>query len=542
MISQAYSYPLLIKQLLITPLAHAPQQEIVYRDQVRYNYLALRQRIGRLANALSKLGAKHGSTVAIMDWDSHRYLECYFAVPMMGAILQTVNVRMSPEQILYTLNHAGADVLVVHHEFVPIVQQIKDKLDSVKTFIFIQDGDGTATAASYFSGEYEALINQTSGNFEFPDFDEDTRATTFYTTGTTGDPKGVYFSHKQLVIHTLATMAGICSPASGQRFHNEDVYMPITPMFHVHAWGYPYVATLMGVKQVYPGRYDADALVGLIRDEGVTFSHCVPTILRMLLNAQSAKHTDFSRWKVMVGGSAMPQALCKEGLALGIDIFAAYGMSETCPMVSIAQLKPGFDGTPEEALNLRCKTGRGIPLVQLSIVDTDMKEVPRDGKATGELVLRAPWLTQGYFKNAETSKELWRGGYLHTQDIGNIDPDGYLQITDRLKDVIKSGGEWISTIELENLISQHPAVGESAVFGIKDAKWGERPLALIVLRPGAAVSEEEIKAHLQTFVDNGHIPRYAIPHTVQIVSAIAKTSVGKINKKQLRQDFDPAGK
>jgi len=308
-------------------------------------------------------------------------------------------------------------------------------------------------------------------------------------------------------------------------------------MFHVHAWGFPYVATLMGVKQVYPGRYDPDALADLIGAEGVTFSHCVPTILQMLLNAKSADATDFSRWKVVIGGAALPQGLAKQALDRGIDVFAGYGMSETCPIVAAVHLKPDFDATSENELSVRCKTGLPIPLVELRIVDEDMNEVAHDGKASGELVARAPWLTQGYFKNPAASNDLWRGGYMHTQDIATIDSEGYVQITDRLKDVIKSGGEWISSLELENLISQHPAVSETAVFGVKDEKWGERPAALVVVRKGAAVTGDEIKNHLKSYADAGVISRYALPQSVRIVDEIDKTSVGKINKKLLRERY-----
>src|SRR3989454_7006267 len=300
----AYDYPLLIKQLLYTPLATAPEQEIVYRDISRYTYRTLRQRIGRLATGLAALGVKPGDTVAVMDWDSHRYLESYFAVPMMGAVLQTVNIRLSPEQILYTLNHARADVMLVHSDFVSVLEGIKDKLETVRKFVLIADREEKVPSSMPTASEYEAMVAAGSPEFAFPDFDESTRATTFYTTGTTGLPKGVYFSHRQLVLHTIAAMAALSSPASKQRFHRGDVYMPITPMFHVHAWGMPYVATAMGTKQVYPGRYLPDMLLALIQREQVTFSHCVPTILHMMLSSPASQNIDLSGWKVVIGGVA----------------------------------------------------------------------------------------------------------------------------------------------------------------------------------------------------------------------------------------------
>ena len=535
----AYGYPLLIKQLLHTPLAVCPEQEIVYREQKRYDYWTLRHRIGQLASGLQSLGIEPGDTVAVMDWDSHRYLESYFAVPMMGAVLLTVNVRLSPEQIAYTLSHSGAKALVINAEFLPVLLSIRGRLDNVDRFVLIDDS-GASELPAGFAEEYEALLAAASPDFAFPDFDENTRATTFYTTGTTGAPKGVYFSHRQLVLHTLATMAALSSAPKQGRIDRDDVYMPITPMFHVHAWGMPYVATLLGLKQVYPGRYVPDALLELIGREKVTFSHCVPTIMHMLLSSPAAKGVDLRGWKVIIGGSALPRGLAQTAVERGIDIFTGYGMSETCPVMTIAQLKTPMLDDPARALDVRTKTGLPIPLVDLRIVDPEMHDVAHDGKTPGEIVVRAPWLTQGYWKNPEASEALWEGGYLHTNDIGVIDSDGYLQVTDRIKDVIKTGGEWVSSLEVESLISRHPAVGEVAVIGVRDAKWGERPLALIVLKAGETTDDAAIKKHLSEFVSSGAISKYAVPQSVVFVDAIDKTSVGKINKKVLREKYESA--
>jgi fatty-acyl-CoA synthase len=534
----AYAYPLLIKQLLHAPMAHARTQEIVYRDLRRHSYAEFRLRIARLANALRALGIAHGDTVAVMDWDSHRYLEAYFAVPMMGATLMTVNVRLSNEQIAYTLNHSAAKLVLINAEFVPVLDAISDKLTSAQAFVLLSDE--AAVPNAIYAGEYESLLAQAGSDFEFPDFDENTRATVFYTTGTTGLPKGVSFSHRQLVLHTLATMGFMAASAPGQSFRRDDVYMPITPMFHVHAWGLPYVATAMGVKQVYPGRYEPKTLLELRRAEGVTYSHCVPTILQMLLAVPAAEAGDLHGWKMVIGGAALPKALCRAALERGIDVWAGYGMSETCPMLTNAQLKPhGATLTLDDEVAIRCKSGLPAPLVELRIVDGDMQPLPNDGQATGEIVVRAPWLTQAYHDNPAASEVLWEGGYLHTQDIGGIDEEGYLQITDRLKDVIKSGGEWISSIAIEDLLLQHAAVAETAVFSIKDDKWGERPIALVVAKPGRAdeVNEAALKAHLQQFVASGLISKFAIPATIHCVEAIAKTSVGKINKRALREQY-----
>lgn len=542
--STAYAYPLLIKQLWHAPLLRWPDQEIVYRELKRYTYRDLRERVGRLASALTALGTAFGDTVAVMDWDSNRYLEAFYAVPMMGSVLQTVNVRLSPEQILYTLNHAGAKVLMVHTDFLPILDEIVPRLKTVKHLVFMRD-DGQATPAQPgFAGEYETLLAQASADYDFPDFDENTRATTFYTTGTTGDPKGVFFSHRQLVLHTITGMAALAAPASGQRFHRGDVYMPITPMFHVHAWGLPYIALQLGVKQVYPGRYLPDALLDLIRHEGVTFSHCVPTILQMLLSAPKAQEVDLHGWKVVIGGSALPLGLANAARERGIDLFGGYGMSETGPILTLAQLDPRLDlASPEDELHFRCKAGAPIPLVDMRTVDEHMRDVPLDGATAGEVIVRAPWLTQGYLGNPAASEQLWEDGYLHTQDIGYFER-GYLKVTDRIKDVIKTGGEWVSSVQIEDLLSQHPAVAETAVFAVKDERWGERPMALVVLKPGQTASEDDFKVHLTRFSEQGVISRYAVPVQVLLVDAIDKTSVGKLEKKRLRAKYaavqDPA--
>jgi len=536
----AYDYPLLIKHLLHTPRAHAPDQEIVYRDLVRYTYRDLFARLGRLANTLQGLGVKPGNTVAMLDWDSHRYLECFLAVPMMGAVLHTVNVRLSPEQILYTINHAEDDILLVNAEFVPLLEPLRDRIERPVQFVLLNDEPLPPSTVLPFAGEYEELLAKSSPEFTFPDFDERTRATTFYTTGTTGLPKGVYFSHRQLVLHTLAAMAALASAPSQGRFHRGDVYMPITPMFHVHAWGLPYVATTMGVKQVYPGRYAPDTLLGLIAKENVTFSHCVPTILHMMMASPASAGTDLSRWKVVIGGAALPKALCRAALDRGIDIFTGYGMSETCPILTLAQLQPNMVGLDAPAqVDVRCKTGLPLPLVDLRVVDETMADVAHDGKATGEIVARTPWLTQGYLKDPASSQQLWAGGYLHTADVANVDSRGYVQICDRIKDVIKTGGEWISSLEIEDIIGHHPGVSEVAVIGCPDDKWGERPMALVVAKPDwdGKLAAQDLRDRVQEYAGKGVLSRWAVPDQVRFIPTIDKTSVGKIDKRTLRQKY-----
>ncbi|MFL9878945.1 fatty acid--CoA ligase [Herbaspirillum rhizosphaerae] len=537
---EAYGYPLLIKQLLHSSLATAPDQEIVYgiANQRRHTYTDLYERIQRLGNMLRELGLQPGNTVAVMDWDSHRYLECFFAIPMLGYVLQTVNVRLSPEQIAYTLNHAQADVLLVNSDFMPVLKQIRGELTTLTRCVLITDDNTPAPRGPGFAGEYEELLAQASPKCDFPDFNENARATTFYTTGTTGMPKGVYFSHRQLVLHTLAVTAGLALAPQQGRLHRDDVYMPLTPMFHVHAWGLPYVATMAGLKQVYPGRYVPDTILKLIETEKVTFSHCVPTILHMVLSAPTAKDVDLSKWKMIIGGSAMTSALAQTARERGIDVFTGYGMSETCPILSLAHVPTAELGT-EQDLATRVKTGRPLPLVTLRTVDGDMNDCPHDGKSTGEVVVRAPWLTQGYLHNPEASKDLWEGGWLHTEDIGNIDSRGYLQVTDRIKDVIKTGGEWVSSLEIEEIIARHPAVAETAVIGIKDAKWGERPVALVVLKAGQAaeVTVDDIRKLVLAAAEDGLISKYGVPDRIEFVSELARTSVGKLNKRVMREQY-----
>jgi fatty-acyl-CoA synthase len=537
----AYAYPLLIKQLLHTPLATAPEQEITYQGKLRYTYRTLYERLGRLANALSGLGLEAGQTVAMMDWDSHRYLECFFAVPMMGAVLQTVNVRLSAEQILYTLNHARADVLLINREFLPLLAPIAARLETVRHFVLIDDEQTPLEASLRFAGEYEALLAASAAAFDFPDFDENAQATVFYTTGTTGQPKGVYFSHRQLVLHTLGVATCVGSAPTHGRLHRDDVYMPITPMFHVHAWGFPYVATLLGLKQVYPGRYLPATLLQLIRDEQVSFSHCVPSIMQMLLSHPGSDAIDLSRWKVLVGGSAMSPALARASLKRGIDVLTGYGMSETCPVLTIAHLESeDLLAGPEQQAVLRCKTGRPLPLVDLRVVSENMAELAHDGETTGEVVARAPWLTQGYLEAPAASEDLWGGGYLHTQDIGHIDARGYLKITDRIKDVIKTAGEWTSSLQLEDVVAQHEAVQEVAVIGLPDEKWGERPLALVVLKPEfeGQISEHVMRNFAAHLVESTGISRHGVLLQVRFVKALSKTSVGKINKREMRAAYD----
>ncbi len=534
----SYDYQLLIKHIFGRAMDWAPEQQIVYRDKFSYNYKELNKRVRRLANLLTGMGVKKGDVVAVMDWDSPRYLEHYFAVPMIGAVLHTVNIRLSPEQMLYTINHAEDKILVVHKDFSPLIKALAPNFETVKKIIYIDDGDKDFKPEFDTVGEYEQLLKRESDEFDFPEFSERTIATLFYTTGTTGNPKGVYFTHRQLVLHTITEMAALNAVREPVTFSADDVYMPLTPMFHVHAWGIPYMATWMGVKQVYPGRYD-EMIVKLLLTHKVTISHCVPTILQMVVGNPETEKFDFSNWKVVIGGAALSKGLAQMAYKRKIKVMTGYGMSETAPLLTLANLKPGMKNlTEDQEIDVVTRTGFPVPFVEMKIVDENGNEMPRN--EVGEIVVRAPWLTKGYYKLEEKSKELWRNGWLHTGDIAYRDDEGYFKITDRLKDVIKTGGEWISSLELESMISQCKAVKQVAVIGVPDEKWGERPVAIVVVNNASDSDSagESCKNTLQTFVEAGRIEKWAIPDKFIVVDEIPKTSVGKIDKKLLRKMYE----
>lgn len=535
---------MLIKTLLAQSLKYEPNREIVYRDLFRMNYHTFNKRVRQLANLFRHLGIDAGDTVAVLDWDSHRYLECFFAVPGIGAILHTINVRLSPAQILYTMNHAEDTIVLVHEDFLPIIDALKSQLTTVKTYVVISDKAYTDPASVVvpdgFSGEYESLLAGQSDQYDFPDWDENSWATTFYTTGTTGNPKGVYFSQRQLFLHSMGLMALTAAYEAVPFKAAQDVYMPITPMFHVHAWGFPFLATMLSAKQVYPGRYEPEMLLKLILKEGVTFSHCVPTIMSMLVNSPAAKQfqAQLSRWKVIIGGSALTKGLAKAAADLGIELFQGYGMSETAPMMSLTYMNEVERKlSPDEQVEYRTRAGRVAPFVEMRLMDDEGNFVPHDGYSLGEVVARGPWMTQGYYKEAEKGEELWRGGWLHTGDVASITPDHWVQIADRTKDVIKTGGEWISSLEIEDLLSQQDGVGEAAVVGLPDEKWGERPYALIVAKAGADVSTEGIRAALQAKAERGELNKWYVPDRIVLVAEIPKTSVGKLDKKRIRVEM-----
>ena len=532
----AFACPLGIKRILDHCTRLEPDREIVYRDRVHYNYFELRKRVARLANVFRNLGLNGGETIAVMDYDSHRYLESFFAIPMTGHVIHTINWRLSPAQILYTINHAEDVVILAHADFMPLLNQLSGQFTTVRHVIVAAEDAPMPETLLPVAGEYEELLASASDEYSFEDFDEDAVATTFYTTGTTGNPKGVFFTHRQIVLHTLALAIQVSSLARSGKVDNADVYMPLTPFFHVHAWGFPFVATLLNMKQVYVGKFEPEMTLKLFLTHQPTISHCVPTILQMFVGHPAVQQVDLSRWKVLIGGSALPKTLAKAALARGIEVSIGYGMSETCPLLSGSYLSRAEQATldPDAEVEARIRAGAPAVLVDLRVVDEAGQDVPLDDETMGEVVVRAPWLTQGYFKEPEKSEELWRDGWLHTGDVATMNARRSIKIADRIKDVIKTGGEWVSSIDLESLIGLHPAVQEVAVVSIPDAKWGERPHASIVLKLGYQATAEDIKAHLKPFVEDGTINNWTVPDSMAFVEAIPKTSVGKMDKKVIR--------
>lgn len=532
------SYPLTISTLLRQTTYRRSTAEIVY-GKTRYSWSKLYDRVSGIASGLSSMGVERSTRVAVVDIDTNRYLEAYYAIPMMGAVLHTVNVRLPPEQIAYTIMHAEDEVVMVRDEFLPIAQKIAPQLKSVKGIVTMSD-TGSAPSSFFQNTRFYEDLATSDSHFDFPELDENTLATLFYTSGTTGLPKGVTFTHRQLVLHTLGIASGLAD--SEVKLNSSDVLMPLVPFFHVHGWGLPYLAGMWGMKIVLAGRYDAKNILENLRVEKVTSSDMVPTVLNLVLNYPGVGEyrEALSRWKVIVGGSALPKQLAVAAKKLGITVMSGYGLSETAPVLTLGTPKDEFRNLHEDELldRVLLQAGVPIPLVEIRVVDQNMKDVPRDSKTLGEVIVRAPWTTEGYYKEPEQSERLWTGGWLHTGDLAALDERGTLMIKDRLKDVVKSGGEWISSLLLEDLLMHHRAVLESAVIGARDQKWGERPVAIVFLKQGMSASEDELKAHLNSFVDEGKIAKFWLPEKiVTSPTPLPKTSTGKLDKKPLREAY-----
>ena len=493
-------------------------------ERTRILFADLAQRADRLCRALDGLGVKPGDRVATFAWNTPQHLEAYLAVPCMGAVLHTLNVRLFPDQLAFIVGHADDSVVLVDDSLVPVLEELAPRLDTVRHYVVMGDGDAGSLPDAI---RYEELLAAQEPGYDYPALDDRQAAGLCYTSGTTGNPKGVLYSHRSNVLHAM----GQCMTDSiGVR--SDDRVMPVVPMFHANAWGIPYGSALTGADLVMPGRdLSAPALAELIAAERVTVSAAVPTIWMDLLRHADEHRPDLSSLRLVVcGGSAVPLSLMQQFEERhGVPILQAWGMTETSPLGSVARPPAAAEG--EEHWRYRATAGRPAPLVEARLVRDGGEEVAWDGKSTGELEVRGPWVARAYYRD-EGGEEKFDEGWLRTGDIAAIDENGYIMISDRAKDVIKSGGEWISSVELENEIMAHPAVKEAAVIARPDERWGERPLACVVPEEGEELTLEELREHLSS-----RVAKWWLPDQLAIVDEVPKTSVGKFDKKVLRREL-----
>lgn len=510
------------EKLIISRTSEATTHRIPYKDYV------LRTR--RLADALAKLGVTRGTKVGTFAWNHHRHLEAYFAIPCSGAILHTINIRLAPEHIVYIINHAEDEVILIDDNLFPLFEKALPHLKTVKHIIVM--GDSMEAPNSDFPNvySYEALLAEADETFRFPDdLDERMPAGLCYTSATTGMPKGVVYSHRSIVLHSLAL--GL---AESFAIKESDVALPIVPMFHVNAWGFPFACVNFGITQVLPGPlFTPSLLLDLTEQENVTIAAGVPTIWLGVLAEQEHSPRDLSSVRLIIsGGSAAPKGLIQAyNEKLGVRFVNAYGMTETSPLVTMSQpLSTMADYTKEELLDLAVTQGLTVSLIETEIVNEN-GPVPWDGETMGELRIRGPWIASEYYKD-ERTQEAFRDGWLYTGDIAVQTREGYIKITDRTKDLIKSGGEWISSVDLENALMSHPAVFEAAVIAVPHPKWQERPLACVVLKPDVTVEKEA----LIQFIAND-FASWWLPDDIVFLNEIPKTSVGKFLKAKLRDEL-----
>src|SRR5262245_21922564 len=490
----------------------------------RATFADVGERAGRLAAALQRLGVRAGDRVGTFCWNTQEHLEAYFAIPCMGAVLHTLNVRLFPEQLAYVANHAEDRVVLVDDSLVPVLARVRDQLETVQQFVVIGAGDAGALGPKVL--RYEELLAAERPDYAWPELDERRAAAMCYTSGTTGNPKGVVYSHRSTYLHSLMTCAGFVFG-----FTEHDRILLIVPMFHANAWGMPYAGWLAGADFLMPGRFlQAAPLCQMIARERPTVSGAVPTIWSDILRYVEANPTDLSSLRLVTcGGSAVPRALIERFQERhDVPIVQAWGMTETSPLAAVALPPKGCQ--PEAVMHWRAKTGRMVAGVQIRIVDDAGKVLPWDGQAAGEIQIRGAWITAAYYKDPASDK--FDDGWLRTGDVGTIDAHGFIQITDRAKDVIKSGGEWISSVELENAIMAHPDVVEAAVVGVPDERWQERPLACVVLRPGATATVDTLQSFLAE-----RVARWWLPERWTFIIEVPKTSVGKFDKKVLRARY-----
>jgi 3-(methylthio)propionyl---CoA ligase len=526
--------PLLISSLLTHAERHHGEQEVVSRrvegDVHRTTFRELAARSRRMANALAERGITMGDRVATLAWNGYRHMELYYAVSGSGAVLHTLNPRLHPDQVVWIADHAEDQVLFFDLSFLPVIEAIAGRVKTIKAFVAMTDRAHMPTAAGVPNLLcYEELVEAQSDRFEWPVFDENTASSLCYTSGTTGNPKGVLYSHRSTVLHTYGSALPDALNISAR-----DVILPVVPMFHVNAWGLPYAACLAGAKLVFPGPFlDGKSLHELFESEGVTVSAGVPTVWQGLLAHVEASNLKFSSMRrTIIGGSACPPAMMRAFQErYDVQVLHAWGMTELSPLGTACVLKPHQQALPaEQRLAVQAKQGRVVYGVDMKIVDDEGKELPRDGKASGELLVRGPWVIARYFKDEGGDPLV--DGWFPTGDVATIDTDGFMQITDRSKDVIKSGGEWIGSIDLENVAMAHPAVAMAACIAARHPKWDERPLLVVVKKPGTELTRYE----LLKFYD-GKIAKWWTPDDVVFVDAIPLGATGKMQKNKLREQF-----
>jgi len=528
--------PLLISQLIDYAADVHPTSGVVSRrvegDIHRYSYVEARARIARLANALIAHGIKPGDRVATIAWNTYRHFELYYAVAGIGAVCHTINPRLFPEQIVYVLNHAEDRLLFLDLTFLPLAEKLGSHFKTVEGVVAMADSDRVPEADIANLVSYEDFLDGHADHIDWPEFDENTACGLCYTSGTTGNPKGVLYSHRSSVLHALALAS-----LDGINLTQRDSILPVVPLFHVNAWGLPYTCPLTGANLVFPGPgLDGASLFDLMQAEGVTSAWGVPTAwfgLMAELEKRGAKPDKLEG--LLVGGSAPPRSMIETfERTYGVTFIHGWGMTETSPVATVCQPRADMDGLSGEAeIDIKARQGRRLFTVDMKVVDENGATAPNDGKAHGELLVRGPYVADGYFKDDEASAAaLDADGWFRTGDVATIDPDGYMMIVDRTKDMIKSGGEWISSIDLENAAVGHPALAEAAVIGIGHPRWGERPLLIVVKREDAAMTPDELRAYLAD-----KVAKWWLPDAIEFVDALPHGATGKLQKTKLRDQF-----
>ena len=537
-------YPLTLQHFLERSHKMSPNKEIATKTAAgmhRYTYADFYARVHRLANALHDLGVRKGDRVATFAWNHYRHLELYFAVPCMGAVLHTLNIRLFPDQLAYVINHAEDKIIFADATLLPALQKVQAQIKKIARFVVMTDpsaplraGSGQAPETTLSpTSEYESLLAAAQTEFAFPKLDELDAAGMCYTSGTTGNPKGVVYTHRALFIHSMAE-----AMADSIALSEHDTVMPVVPMFHANAWGLPFTATMVGAKQVFPGPHlTPPDLAGLIQNEKITIAAGVPTLWIPLYGLLQKEKYDVSSLRALVvGGSAAPRSLIENfERNFGVPIVHAWGMTEMTPLGTLSKLKGHLVDAPEDVrFAYRAKQGMAVPGVDVKVVDEAGQEVAWDGKTMGELWVRGPWVASSYYNEASLSGAFTPDGWFRTGDVVTIDPEGYMEITDRTKDLVKSGGEWISSVALESALMGHPKVLEAAVIAIPHDKWQERPLACVVPKPDQAesVTKDELIEFLRP-----KFPKFWLPDDLVFIKEMPKTSVGKFDKKVLREQF-----